>query len=289
MTIRRTVRRLLWKALAYLGDVPLTLRTRHGRLSFSSRDRGVGRRLFLDRELEWATIERAVVLARRLGYLQPRDPGCLLDVGANIGTVCIAMVRDGVVATARAFEPEPTNYRYLRRNICQNGLDGRILAFDVALSSANGTAELELSSNSGDHRLRAATPPAGPERYHEGRRSRITVPVRRLDDFLDAASISLKEVRLLWMDVQGHEKHVLEGAAKVLDAGVPVVAEFWPYGLARAGVSPGEFSAFVALRFSRYWDLREAAPAARPAGEIATLFARHSHFKSFTDLLLAPR
>jgi hypothetical protein len=45
--------------------------------------------------------------------------------------------------------------------------------------------------------------------------------------------ISAAEIDLVWMDVQGHEAHVLAGATCL--AGVPVVTEFWPFGLRRAG------------------------------------------------------
>ena len=44
----------------------------------------------------------------------------------------------------------------------------------------------------------------------------------------------LDRVRLVWIDVQGHEARVLRGAGQLLQAGVPIVFELWPYGLRRA-------------------------------------------------------
>jgi hypothetical protein len=87
------------------------------------------------------------------------------------------------------------------------------------------------------------------------------------------------------MDVQGHEKHVLEGAANLLASGVPVISEFWPYGLERAGVSPDEFSRFAQNHFGSFFDLSEEEPRQQSVQQIPNLFSQYRGV-SFTDLLL---
>ena len=50
-----------------------------------------------------------------------------------------------------------------------------------------------------------------------------------MDSILDTESDML-----IWMDVQGYEGHVLSGAPLTLSKKMPLVIEFWPYGMERA-------------------------------------------------------
>ena len=283
MATAEALKRILWRALSRLPEFRITQRTRHGVLGFSSRDRGVGRILFTRGEYEYEQLERAVALG---GFPSP-GRGWLLDVGANVGTVCIALARRGAFARALAVEPAPDTFRHLVRNVARNRLGDAIRCVNAALSATSGTAELELSTNSGDHRVRVAGPLAA-ERYHEHTRPLVRVPLRRLDDLLDEHGIGRGDVGLLWMDVQGHERHVLDGAPKLLASGVPLVVELWPYGLRRAGVEPEAFAEYLGARFRSYYDLGLAAPIARPTAELAASLGQLVSYKSFTDLLLVP-
>jgi len=283
MAASERTRRLLWRALSRLPEFRITRRTRHGVLGFSSRDRGVGRILFLRGEYEYEQLERAVAL----GGFPAQGRGWLLDVGANVGTVCIMLARRGAFARAMAVEPAPNTFRHLVKNVARNGLGDSIRCVNAALSATSGTAELELSTNSGDHRVRVAGPLAA-EQYHEHTRPLIRVPLRRLDDLLDEHGIARADIGLLWMDVQGHEQHVLEGAPKLLAGGVPIVVEFWPYGLRRAGVEPEAFVAYLGARFRSYYDLGQSTPTARPTVELRTLLGALPSYKSSADLLLVP-
>lgn len=97
-------------------------------------------------------------------------------------------------------------------------------------------------------------------------------------------------IRLIWIDAQGHESRVIEGAAALLAAGVPVVTEFWPYGLARAGAAGRAFGELIRSRFSAFYDLGDERPRRQPAAEVAALLARYpaDPGTAFTDLLLVP-
>jgi FkbM family methyltransferase len=280
---RRTLRRFLWSALTRLPEFRVTRRTRHGVLGFSSRDHGVGRLLFLRGEYEYDQVKRAA----SVGGFASGGRHWLLDIGANLGTVCIAFAREGVFTRALAVEPAPVNFQHLVKNVTRNNLDQAIRCVNAALSATSGTAELELSNNSGDHRVRVVGPLAA-ERYQENKRPLVRVPVRRLDDLLDESGIDRRDVGLLWMDVQGHERHVLEGAPKLLASRVSVVTELWPYGLRRAGVEPEEFVAYLRARFTSYYDLGHETPHEQSTAELPRLLGQLGHFKSFADLLLQP-
>jgi FkbM family methyltransferase len=283
-------RRALWEVLHRLPSRTLTVRTRHGVLSVGNKDRAIGRLLFTWREFELDKIDRAIRCAVGAGALAERNDGWLLDVGANVGSVCIPLVRRGVVSRAVAFEPEPANYAHLRRSLSLNGIGPDVIRpVNAALSSVNGAATLELAfTNSGDHRIRVEAPRSSHPDCREDERALIEVPVHRLDDVVRSLGIAREAVKLLWIDVQGHEAQVLEGAPALLAAGVPVVTEFWPYGLQRAGASGRNFAALLRAHFTTFYDLADDLPTARPITEIDALFTRYPD-TSFTDLLLLSR
>jgi len=154
----------------------------------------------------------------------------LLDVGANIGTTSIEVLRLLPDIRAVAFEPEPDNYRILRMNLIANGLEDRVRTHQIALSDTTASLTFELSSyNPGDNRVRYGEPSHnvfGEERWHT-----IQVPALPLDDVQD---LDVTDNTLIYMDVQGHEGQVLAGARRVLEQRPPLAMELWPYGLERA-------------------------------------------------------
>jgi FkbM family methyltransferase len=192
-----------------------------------------------------------------------------------------------------AFEPEPKNYAHLRRSLALNGLgEQAIRPVNAALSSANGTATLELAfDNFGDHRIRVEAPTSSHPDCREEDRALIGVPVYRLDDAIDTLDIPRKAVKLIWIDAQGHEGQVIEGAPELIAAGVPVVAEFWPYALARAGAEGRRFVDTLRRSFAAFYDLSDAAPKREAISEVTRLVERYpaSPGTAFTDLLLVGR
>ncbi|MDO9353899.1 MAG: FkbM family methyltransferase, partial [Solirubrobacteraceae bacterium] len=152
------------------------------------------------------------------------------------------------------FEPHPDNLRLLRMNLAANDLttQGRVAA--VAVSDADGEVVFEQSEdNIGDHRVRSGGDLADGA-LGEQHRTTITVPATTLDHALAAARIDPAGVGLVWVDVQGHETQVLDGASDLLASGAPWCVEFWPYGLARAGTLD-RFLATVSEHFTHAWDL----------------------------------
>jgi FkbM family methyltransferase len=281
------VRLLFWKLLfTVLPEFELEAPTESGTFRFSSKDHVIGRHLFLERSFDNNKVEKAVQLATRLGCISDKNDGYLIDIGANVGTVSISLVKKGVFSRALAFEPEPKNYGFLVRNIEANMLGRSIRPLKYALSASEGELELELSrENHGDHRLQKRIA----ESHHSSCRKpvgmSVRVPVRCLDRILETIGIQYHEVKLLWMDVQGHEKYVMEGAEGLIKSGVPVVTEFWPDGLSQAGTSAQAFSRFVYTTFISVYDLSEERPQRRSSSDMSVLFDAYSGPR-FTDLLL---
>ena len=286
--MRSRFRRLLWEANRRLPERSVTVDTRHGRLAFSSRDAAVGRRLYTHGAFEYDKIEKAIALLRA-DVPERLSARRLVDVGANVGTVCIPLVRDRVFARALALEPEPRNHAYLVQNVRANGVGDAITVLNAGLSSTNGSMTMELAfDNYGDHRIRVGDPTTSHPVCREQDRAVIEVPVRRLDDLLPTLALGPDDVGVLWIDVQGHEHHVLDGAEKVVAGGAPVVSEFWPYALARAGRDPAAYVELLRERFRWFYDLEAAVPARCPTTDAKALLDRYRADSAFTDLVLIP-
>jgi len=206
----------------------------------------------------------------------------LVDVGANIGIVCVSAVRRGLARQAIAIEPVPQNHRLLVANIHLNGLADLIQHHALALGAASDeTLSFELSpDNSGDHRVSVFQDDG---LFGERQRPRIQVRSTRFDDLvgdLDPRS------SLIWMEAQGYEGHILAGAARAVVARVPLVAEFCPYLMRRAG----SYARFLeAAGRYRFWvDVSDAQGRRSPVSpaSLDQLADRLGDRGGYTDLLL---
>ena len=175
----------------------------------------------------------------------------ILDVGANIGTIGISGISHGYFAKCMAFEPEPNNFKLLQTNVNINELSEKFELRNEALSNiTDRVLDFELSNNNfGDHRVRIKNIPGF---LHEENRKLISVNVNTLDHVL--RDYDLSEC-FLFMDTQGHEGHILSGALKLIDASVPIVTEFWPYGLKRSNGLDMFYKALSASKYTTIWDL----------------------------------
>lgn len=237
------------------------------RFIVSTRDVGVSFVTFAAKGFEDDLLTQAL---SRLGWASLAGK-TILEVGANIGTETVSMLARHDAKRVIAIEPDPENVRFLRANLALNGLEARADVHQMALSDVNGVLTFERSSNSwGDHRVRVAEP-AGPALGDEELRPTIDVLARTLDSMHESGQLDATMIDLVWMDTQGHEAHVLGGAACL--AGVPIVCEYWPYGLRRAG-GLERFDELTAARTSV--DLHERGPYSADA------------FEAYTNLLLLP-
>ncbi len=249
-------RQKVWQALKYLPAFTLTVNTKHGRLSFSSHDRVIGEHLFLYKQVDYDFIAKSVALMKQ--YASFDQERYVIDIGANIGIVCIPLVAENHFPRALAFEPTPNSVAYLKQNILQNGLSEKIDVFAMGLSSSRSEMEMELSSESpGDNRIRLTTTKPLPNLHHEDRRRVIRVPLNTLDTVLQDANLKPQDIQAIFLDVQGHEWYVLQGAQTVLATGVPLLMEVWPYGLNRAGTDLISLGDLLAKYYTHLVDMRQ--------------------------------
>ena len=158
----------------------------------------------------------------------------VLDIGANIGshTVPFALEADCRVL---AIEPVPELFELLERNVHRNGLQGAVRCHRAAISRTGGVGEMIVpATNGGGGEL--ACPGRQPT-FVATDRTRCTVEVRLepLEEVLRQHRVDPREVAFAWSDTQGCEAEVIASGASLWQEGVPLYAEFWPFGLEQHG------------------------------------------------------
>ena len=144
-----------------------------------------------------------------------------LEIGANFGVYSLPAVASYGFARAVAYEPDPASFALLTENIARNDLGERVSAHHAALSAAPGELTLQLGTfNAGDNRIVVPGTAASPSG------ATVRVPARTLDGEMAGGAVRVDDLGLVWLDVQGHEADVLDGATALLRAGVPLVVEF---------------------------------------------------------------
>ena len=138
--------------------------------------------------------------------------GVAIDVGANIGNHSLyfaAVMGLRVVA----FEPVQGNRDLLCRLIELNKQHVQIDVIATALSDQEGDVRLSAPApgNSGTFRI-------------SGEVDGCPAKTERLDEALRRLGVAMEDVRVLKVDVEGHELQVLEGAPELLSQANPMIA-----------------------------------------------------------------
>lgn len=123
-----------------------------------------------------------------------------VDIGANIGSYTI-LAGGGARARVTAVEPISATFECLKRNVLLNALDERVSCYQIGLSDQAGKLRFSTELDTVNHVLAV----------NEDLPS-VEVPVMRLDDLVGADTPTLIKI-----DVEGHERSVLEGGACTLE------------------------------------------------------------------------
>jgi FkbM family methyltransferase len=199
---------LLPNPLGRATDPTVEVKLRCGARILVRADEHIGRTVFffgdLEPKLSWVCTQ----------LLRPGDTA--IDVGANCGVVTLlAAHRVGSTGSVHAFEPQPGVAALLRRSLALNDMV-QVRLHEVALSDRDGRLELAVP----DHNLGAASL----TRQLNGPGTRFIVDVRASGPYLGA--LDLGPVRLLKIDIEGHEPQFLQGAREFLAASMPDVIVF---------------------------------------------------------------
>lgn len=193
------------------------------------RDAMISKSLFVAGEFEFHRFIKVMNLLKSHGYIKDKID-LLIDVGANIGNICIPAITRGYATESIAIEPDPLNFHILKTNIVLNTKEDFIKAYEMAAGAIdNEILKLEISEdNCGDHRISVTHSPGI---YETGERKKIEIKSNTIDSIVKS---NPSQTMLLHVVVQGYEGLALKGAKKLLQSKPPILIEFWPYAIARA-------------------------------------------------------
>jgi FkbM family methyltransferase len=197
----------------------------------------------------------------------------LIDVGANCGLYSILGALWNPRMRVVAFEPVPEIYEGLVRNIALNGLQGRVVCENLALSSKSGEGTLYLPEAEGRDPETTGTLNTQSWQVRKGARP-VQVQTARFDDY---ESHHPMRVDVIKIDVEDFEADVLLGMERVLGRDKPfVICEI----LARNREHKNERTREIiqSLGYTPYW--------ITPAGYI--LVSRFDFERKFSNFVLSP-
>jgi hypothetical protein len=141
---------------------------------------------------------------------------------------------------------------------------------------------MELSEdNYGDHRVRKTDADG---KFGESHWATVSVKMSRLDTFMNLHYADSR-VGLVWMDIQGHEGDFFIGAKDIiLRDKVPSVTEFWPYGIARSGMSQDTYCTLISSMYTHFYDYLDMKRF--NVDELGALFDRYAGPDVGTDIVL---
>ena len=240
----------------------------------SAQDKAIGRTVFATGGYDLDKLEKV----RRL-YQKPTKNMVFIDVGANIGTMCIPAVKRGYFARTIAIEPEPLNVRLLKANIALNDLDEKTNVIANAVGREAGTAMLHLCDhNLGDHRV-------GFGSGNEAGRTAVEVEIDTLDNLIPPQT---RPDVFLWMDTQGYEGFGLAGGAETIAHAPPLVIEFCPHFMRQSQSFAPLWQALSGAPYLYFYDLSAENPVRQPLTKAAfeTLFETYDVGEAYTDLFI---
>ena len=129
-------------------------------------------------------------------YLDPAD--VYIDVGANIGTTVIPAATKVTHGRVIAFEPHPRIFSFLQENLRLNGIthvDARNCAVGAEPGWIGFTDKLTDDQN-----------------HPTDQQHSLKVPV----EILDQVTRDIDRIALIKLDVEGYEKHVVDGGSQTL-------------------------------------------------------------------------
>lgn len=171
----------------------------------------------------------------------------VLDIGANIGYYTLLFAKlVGENGKVIAFEPDPTNFALLKRNVEINGYKNVVLV-QKAVSNKSGKLKLYLSEdNKGDHRIYNS---------HDNRKF-VEIEGIKLDDYFKDEN---RKINFVKMDIQGAEGGAVQGMFELLmkNRSMEIISEFWPIGLKRFGIEPIEYLKMLLSHGFKLYELNE--------------------------------
>lgn len=154
----------------------------------------------------------------------------VIDVGANIGYYTLIFAKlVGQEGKVFAFEPEPTNFNILKKNVKINEYENVIL-INKAVSNKTGKMTLDLDEiNKGGHSI-----------SKNNSEKTIEIESTKLDDYFKTYDGNINFIKL---DIEGAEVEAIKGMSETIEKNeeVNIMAEYNPLSLSNLGSNSEEY------------------------------------------------
>jgi len=141
--------------------------------------------------------------------------GVFLDIGANIGLYSLMGAQlVGAEGKVFAFEPDPSNFALLRRNVELNGMGSVVAPQQMALGEHADAGGVTFYSPA-----RGGSPESSLVSKGANMRS-VTVPLDTLDAFCERSGVSPDLIKI---DTEGAEWPIIQGGLGVIRAKKPLL------------------------------------------------------------------
>lgn len=197
------------------------------------------------------------------------EGGVLIDIGANVGWYSIAAARHFAKISVHSFEPGPSTFELLKKNVEQNGAQKKVHLNRLALGEKIGTVRFTSDLDTGNHIAAASDARA------------VEVECTTLDAY--CAKAGLVRVDFIKCDVEGAELLVLRGAKDTLTRFRPkLLLEVVDSWCRRFGYTPADLFDFMQNRGYAIYGMDEQG-ALSPLSGAASFLGRNFLFMHRDD------
>ena len=176
---------------------------------------------YLTKKVFWGGIEDYEFPTVRVFIKLIQEMNCFMDIGSNIGYYSLIAAKLNPCITIYAFEPLPSAYLFLQKNITLNQ-PGNIKPYRIALSDKEG--EVEFFATKMPKALYLKHHISGTSNLARAKDSyaeTIKVNTQTLDSF--ATEHSIQKVDLLKLDTEGTENVILDGGRELIARDKPII------------------------------------------------------------------
>ena len=154
----------------------------------------------------------------------------VVDIGAHFGYYTLLAARAvGIKGKVFCFEPEPSNYALLLKNIEENNYNN-VVPIQKAVTNTTGSIKLFIAKDPSGHSIACDNP----------LQKAIDIDSITLDDFFRGREYPIDVIKV---DVEGAEMTILQGMRNIIakNRQLNIFTEFNPGALTRTGYSPKEY------------------------------------------------
>jgi FkbM family methyltransferase len=153
--------------------------------------------------------------------------GTVLDIGANLGTFCVPLARKIPKLKFHAFEPQRIVNYQLCANIIINSLDN-VYTYELALSNKDDQLNLVMPDYAKETNIGAFSIDT---EVRSNEYECATISVTNKIDLVPLDFFAFNDIKLIKIDVEGHELEVLQGGLETIKANnyPPIIFEAWTW------------------------------------------------------------